>query len=194
MPLLKPRPVEEQPNLTLAHWRVRKLLTDGEHHLMGRVVENSGGCRVTSELRARSISHRCGALLRLAVCISCRASGARRLVRLGGMGARVSVDRRRCRRCLRRGLRRPSEASALMSTPAERMCALLNSRELLQELLQTPGLPDSVRASARHALRHYPLPGVLAASRPGVRSGSNPSRARAIALDSTVAMRIALTA
>jgi hypothetical protein len=55
MPLWKPRPVEEQPNLTLIRWRIM-LLHDGEHHFVGRVVENPGEAKVTSELKAFDIA------------------------------------------------------------------------------------------------------------------------------------------
>lgn len=46
-----------------------------------------------------------------------------------------------------------------MTTPDERTRALLFAGELLAELsnpLKTPGVPETVRESARHVLRHYP--------------------------------------
>jgi hypothetical protein len=55
MPLWKPRPVEEQPNLALIRWRIM-LLHDGEHQFVGRVVENPGESKITSELKAFDIA------------------------------------------------------------------------------------------------------------------------------------------
>jgi hypothetical protein len=51
-----------------------------------------------------------------------------------------------------------------MSTPGERFRALVKTRQLLLDLADpevTPGVPVTVRESARHVLRHYPLPGVF---------------------------------
>jgi hypothetical protein len=51
-----------------------------------------------------------------------------------------------------------------MTTPEERTRALLCAGKLLAELsspLKTPGVPDSIRESARHVLRHYPDQGYI---------------------------------
>jgi hypothetical protein len=46
-----------------------------------------------------------------------------------------------------------------MTTPDERTRAVLETREFLQELLDTlatPGCPEEIRLQARQLLRHYP--------------------------------------
>lgn len=46
-----------------------------------------------------------------------------------------------------------------MTTPDERTRAVLETREFLQELLDstaTPGCPEDIRLQARQLLRHYP--------------------------------------
>lgn len=51
-----------------------------------------------------------------------------------------------------------------MTTPDERTRALLFAGKLLAELsnpLKTPGVPESIRESARHVLRHYPDNGYI---------------------------------
>ena len=51
-----------------------------------------------------------------------------------------------------------------MTTPDERTRALLFAGELLADLLnplKTPSVPDSIRESARHVLRHYPDQGYI---------------------------------
>ena len=51
-----------------------------------------------------------------------------------------------------------------MTTPDERTRALLFAGNLLAELsnpLKTPGVPESIRESARHVLRHYPDKGYI---------------------------------
>ena len=51
-----------------------------------------------------------------------------------------------------------------MTTPDERTRALVFAGNLLAELanpLKTPGVPESVRESARHVLRHYPDQGYI---------------------------------
>ena len=51
-----------------------------------------------------------------------------------------------------------------MTMPEERTLALLFAGELLEDLsnpLKTPGVPESIRESARHVLRHYPDKGYI---------------------------------
>lgn len=51
-----------------------------------------------------------------------------------------------------------------MTTPDERTKALLLAGELLAELanpFKTPGVPESIRESARHVLRHDPDRGYI---------------------------------
>jgi len=46
-----------------------------------------------------------------------------------------------------------------MTTPDERLRAIVHTREFLLDLCnskRTPTVPDSVRAEARRLLRHYP--------------------------------------
>ncbi|WP_341865096.1 BPSL0761 family protein [Pseudomonas mohnii] len=40
--------------------------------------------------------------------------------------------------------------------PSERTRALIQTRDLLVELAQDPGLSESIRRQARQLLRHYP--------------------------------------
>jgi hypothetical protein len=51
-----------------------------------------------------------------------------------------------------------------MTTPTERIRALQDTRQFLEELAdpeQTPGVPDVVRLKARRLLRYYPEDAVL---------------------------------
>jgi hypothetical protein len=51
-----------------------------------------------------------------------------------------------------------------MTTPDERTRALLFAGDLLADLsnpLKTPGVPEAIRKSARHVLRHYPDQGYI---------------------------------
>jgi hypothetical protein len=66
-----------------------------------------------------------------------------------------------------------------MTMPDERTRALLLAGKLLAELaspLKTPGVPDSIRESARHVLRHYPdkgdIVGIADQAERGALSGS----------------------
>ncbi|SED62498.1 hypothetical protein SAMN05216205_5747 [Pseudomonas mohnii] len=43
-----------------------------------------------------------------------------------------------------------------MTMPSERTRALIQTRDLLVELAQDPGLSESIRRQARQLLRHYP--------------------------------------
>lgn len=43
-----------------------------------------------------------------------------------------------------------------MTVPSERTRALIQTRDLLVELAQDPGLSESIRRQARQLLRHYP--------------------------------------
>ena len=43
-----------------------------------------------------------------------------------------------------------------MTMPNERTRALIQTRNLLVELAQDPGLSESIRRQARQLLRHYP--------------------------------------
>ena len=66
----------------------------------------------------------------------------------------------------------------IMTTPHERTRALLFAGELLAELSNpnnTPGVPESIRESARHVLRHYPDQGYIIDIAEQAERGAKPS-------------------
>lgn len=43
-----------------------------------------------------------------------------------------------------------------MTLPDERYRSIVQTRELLQDILKTPRVPAAIKESARYCLRHYP--------------------------------------